>query len=350
MVRLMLTLALSGAGVFAGAITQTPFLGRTDLVPIYATVSDAEGRLVTDLTPEEFEVHDNGRRQEIALFSRSPQPITAVVMLDRSGSVMSQLEVVQHAAERFLENLFPDDRVRIGAFAQHIRMLPTDFTSDRRELIQILREGLEEDVLGPSPVWTAIDHAIGALKRASTRRVVLIFSDGHDDPGVEQVRTRFEDLVQRVVANNVMVYAIAVRGSPSPRSSGQLGSRKFASGVSSKRPDPRLRRIADASGGGYFELDRAQNLDAAFRRTAQELHNQYLIAFKPALLDGKAHEVEVKVRRRGTSVRARKNYIAVPWNQQREEVTSSRSRGAGSENSDTKSSGNSGTTGRGRRR
>ena len=62
---------------------------------------------------------------------------------------------------------------------------------------------------------------------------------------------------------------------------------------------------SDVSGGGYFEMDETQDLSATFVRVAEELHRQYWLGFAPRKLDGKTHEIEVKVRRRGLDVRAR---------------------------------------------
>jgi hypothetical protein len=73
-----------------------------------------------------------------------------------------------------------------------------------------------------------------------------------------------------------------------------------------------LRLIADETGGGYYELEPSDELAATFARIAEELHRQYWMAFTPARLDGRIHEIEVKVKRRGLDVRARKSYFADP--------------------------------------
>ena len=76
------------------------------------------------------------------------------------------------------------------------------------------------------------------------------------------------------------------------------------------KPDPGLKRLADQSGGGYFELGWKDNLGAVFTRVADELHHQYALAFPPKKLDGKTHKLEVKVKRPDLVIRGRKSYVA----------------------------------------
>ena len=77
------------------------------------------------------------------------------------------------------------------------------------------------------------------------------------------------------------------------------------------RPDRSLRRIAEETGGGSFELQKSDALASTFTRVAQELRSQYLLAFAPESLDGKVHKLEVRVKRPGVTIRARKSYSAV---------------------------------------
>jgi Ca-activated chloride channel family protein len=77
-------------------------------------------------------------------------------------------------------------------------------------------------------------------------------------------------------------------------------------------PDPDLRTLAVAGGGGYFELRSSDDLTATFERVARELHSQYLIGFEPPERDGRLHHLDVRVRRPGVTVRARRTYLASP--------------------------------------
>jgi Ca-activated chloride channel family protein len=268
---------------------QGPFRGRTDLVSVYATVTDRNGRLVTDLARDDFEVRDNGKLQKIVYFSSDLQPITGIVMLDRSFSMLDNFPLVEGATEQFIGKLMPADRIRIGDFSRRIVLNPSDFTSRQEELLDIVHHGLQD--FGPSPVWTAIDRSITALLGQEGRRVILVFTDGHNTMVEGQIATDLKDVARRAMIDEVMVYAIGLW-------------------QNHEKPDAGLRILAEQSGGGYFELDWTQNLGATFSRVADELHRQYGLAFAPAKLDGEIHRLDVKTTRPGLVIRTRKSYVA----------------------------------------
>src|SRR6476469_1242901 len=155
---------------------------RTGLkaVAVYVTVSDDEGRLVPNLAKDDFEVYDNGKKQEITLFDNGVQPITLVMLLDRSGSMVGNFSLVRSAAEQFVGQLLPADKARIGSFANRVQVDPREFTGSQHELLEILRTELQEP--GPTPLWNAVNVGITSLLHQEGRRVVLVFTDGMDSP------------------------------------------------------------------------------------------------------------------------------------------------------------------------
>jgi Ca-activated chloride channel homolog len=76
------------------------------------------------------------------------------------------------------------------------------------------------------------------------------------------------------------------------------------------QPDRGLKKLAEETGGGYFELKRTADLNETFTRVAEELHSQYVLGFSPEALDGKVHKLEVRVKKAGMTARARKSYLA----------------------------------------
>jgi Ca-activated chloride channel family protein len=291
-------------------------------VAVYTTVSDANGRLVPDLGRDEFEVFDNGKRQLIATFASDVQPITVVMMLDRSGSMFRNFTLVQRAAEAFVERMIPGDRARVGSFAARIQVDPRDFTGDRGELIRILQTELQEP--GPTPLWNAVNVGVTALLHQKGRRVILVFSDGIDRPMNAGNNASLRDVMRRAEREDVMVYAIglATQQFGSGRRvgrSGGFGGRGgglggFGAGPEIQKPDPGLPKIAGETGGGYFELTRTNDVVGTFARVADELHHQYLIGFEPTRLDGKTHKLEVRLKTPGLTARARKTYVAARSN------------------------------------
>ncbi|MEO6222357.1 MAG: VWA domain-containing protein [Vicinamibacterales bacterium] len=201
---------LTAGSLFARTEQQPVFRAGVPTVSIYATVVDATGRLIPSLRQDDFEVFDNGKRQDLTVFANDVQPITLVMMLDRSQSMEQNFTLVRDAAEHFVTNLLPQDRVRIGSFSNRIQLDPQSFTSDKDELIRILRNNLQPP--GPTPLWNATAVAMTALGREEGRRVVLLFTDGHDGPdfATRNTNVTLDQVRERAVAEAVMVYAIGL--------------------------------------------------------------------------------------------------------------------------------------------
>jgi VWFA-related protein len=354
-------LALTTVPALLVARQEPSFRAATHTVSIYATVVDGTGRLVPDLTKADFEVFDNGQPQSISVFANDIQPITIVIMLDRSGSMVGNFKLVRDAAEHFVSYLLPADKARLGSFSNRIQIDPSSFTSDKAELIRILHEDLQDG--GPTPLWNATAAAMTALREETGRRVVLIFTDGRDSPPRPFGNVSLPEVLDRSQREEVMLYGIGLadncdlagasrfqRGPRGPGGGGRGGPRMpprgpvgipgvpggiwpplppggnptggrdpgqprgnpYAWGPTCRgaQPDPGLKELADDGGGGYFELRGTDDLTSTFARVAEELHHQYLIAFNPAALDGQKHELTIKVRQPGMNVRARKNYVA----------------------------------------
>jgi Ca-activated chloride channel family protein len=304
------------SGQQEGQQNQQVFRGGLKAVAVYVTVSDAQGRLVPNLTKEDFEVYDNGKKQEITLFDNGVQPITVVMMLDRSGSMVGNFSLVRSAAEQFVGQLLPTDKARIGSFANRIQVDPREFTSSQHDLLQILRTELQEP--GPTPLWNAVNVGITSLLHQEGRRVVLVFTDGVDRPmGGNNIS--YHDVQKNAEQEDVMIFAVGLasrqfggggRGRGGVGIGGMGGSGGLRLPPEEPKVDAGLPKIAAATGGGYFELTSANNLGSTFRRIADELHRQYALAFTPQNLDGKVHKIEVKLKQPDLVARARKTYVA----------------------------------------
>jgi Ca-activated chloride channel homolog len=298
-------------------VAQGPFKSGASTVAVFTTVTDAAGRLVPDLDRTQFEVYDDGRLQTITTFASDVQPITVVLMLDRSLSMLSNFDLVVDAANAFVDRLLPNDRARIGSFSDRVQVDPHDFTSDKDVMRTILKSELQPP--GPTPLWNALGVAMTALLHEPGRRVVLVFTDGMDQPLNHASRNvTFKEVVRRSEQEDVMIYAIGLAGHLPFGTFGRPGGGGGIGGIGGwgsrrggeDKPDPGLQVLAQASGGGYFELTATDDLSPTFARVADELHRQYVLGFVPEKLDGKAHKLEVRVKGGGLSARARKTYIA----------------------------------------
>jgi Ca-activated chloride channel homolog len=304
-------------------VRQEPtFKSGASTVAVFATVQDPGGRLVPDLKQEDFEVYDNGKRQTLTIFANDIQPITVVMMLDRSGSMVANFDLVRDAAAEFVRQLLPADKARIGSFADRIQVDPRQFTGDKSALSDILQTELQE--AGPTPLWNAVNVGITALLHQDGRRVVLVFTDGMDRPmNMSPNNQTLKGVMKAAEEEDVMVYAIGLAGHdampfgrPSgggyggwPRGRPGYGGGGYGRGAVD-RPDPGLAELAGQTGGGYFELTSTSDLKSTFARVADELHHQYAMAFTPEKLDGKMHKLEVRLKNPSLNVRARRSYLA----------------------------------------
>lgn len=289
--------ALIFAAVVTGSAQQAPdqplFRSGVRTVSIFASVFDANGRIVPDLERDDFVVLEDGKPVDITLFSNESQPFTVVVMLDQSASMTANLDLLNAAAEQFVMRLLPIDRARVGAFSDKIQ-LSDAFTNDRDSLIADLKD---LQFGNPTRLNDAIGASLDALEGIDGRRVVLMFSDGEDTAS----KVGFRTVLDRARTEEVMVYSIGLES-------------EFFNGVrlQRSRPSRDLRKIAEETGGGYFELKKTDELSPTFTRVASELRSQYLLGFTPSALDGKPHRLEVRLKRPGLSARARKSYVALP--------------------------------------
>lgn len=282
-----------GLGLIAAVILlmspaqeKTVFRSGVQTVVLHATVRSEDGRLVPDLEKDAFEVHDDGRPVDVTVFSNDPQPITVVLLLDMSGSMMRNFMRVRESTKHFIDALHPEDRVRIGTFGIEVALSPW-LTGDKQILQRIVKEELWPG--GGTPLWEAVHAAMDSLKDESGRRVILTLTDGMDSGSIPGMEGSAGKARERAENDGFMVYAIGVEGAPL---------------------DEGITTLAEQTGGGYFTLEAGADLSATFVRVVEELRHQYVLGFTPPKADGRMHDLDVRIARPGMNVRARKNYRA----------------------------------------
>lgn len=278
-------------GLLAGptAAQQQPpaFHAANETVAVYATVQDADGRLVPDLTQADFAIRDEGRPVEITTFSSEIVPITVALLLDMSGSMSDEFLLVRRSTQHFFSTLLPADRVRLGTFGVEVSLSP-HLTGDRAVLDRVLDEEVWPG--GGTPLWSAIERGIESLVHEPGRRVILTLTDGADSCGFSGgVCASRRDVERAALQHGFMLYAIGMPGS---------------------ELDDGIRSLSERTGGGHFNLAEDDDLPEAFSRVSEELHRQYTLGFTPARLDGKTHRLEVRMTRPGLTARARESYVA----------------------------------------
>jgi Ca-activated chloride channel family protein len=317
------TLAALVLGVASGAAQQPTFRGASDTVRVFVTVLDRDGRLVTTLDRSNFEVRDEGKPQPITQFDNTPLPVRLIVMLDVSGSMQGNLELLRASASQLFARLGTNDVARVGSFGEDVQISPA-FTHDENALRNQLPTEIKPDA--PTPLWRAIDEAMDKFKdgdqddraadapatASDARPVILVLSDGKDSGTFtfRQHPVSQAEVIDRARRENVMIYAIGMRSRSQQRMPMGFGAAGLGAMLTADLPDPGLARVAEETGGGYTEVDLRDDLGAAFADVADELHSQYLLGYAPPERDGKVHKIDVRVDQKGMKPRARKSYVA----------------------------------------
>jgi len=307
MMRSRVSLVVVGFGALAGWLTSVlaiaPLPQRAPVVLLDVAVEDADGHLVTGLTRDEFEIVTGGAVRPIESFAAGQErPLSLVLLFDVSASVEARRKVVKNGVEKwFVDRLAPQDRVHVGSFARQTSIGPA-LSGNPKALLSAVGKALdprEADTLGPSPIWDAIDLAVAALARAEGRRAVLLVTDGRGTGN----RLSPEDATTHAAAEGVAVSVVGEDWEMTIRQDGNTGVRV--------RPGVALERIAIATGGLYLP-DRGipPAPGPIFERLLADLHGRYTLGFTPPVRDGKLHELDVRVRRPGLKLRARRWYAA----------------------------------------
>jgi len=309
-VAILVCCALEVGGTAARQSQQPVFRGHGEAVRVFVTATDRDGRLITTLGKDDFEIRDEGKPQPITLFDITPQPIRLIVLLDVSGSMEGNLPLLRAASEQLFARLRPDDLARLGTFGRNVVISP-EFTHDVRELREAIPQGIDPDA--PTPLWRAIDDAITAFgDGAEQRRAILVLSDGKDSgpTGFGRRIASQAEVIDRARADNVMIYGVGMRSRQQRTMAPGAGPGGLQAALLADLPDPGLARVAEESGGGYIEIRYGEDLVSAFGRIVDELHSQYLLGFAPPKRDGKLHRIEVRVSRKGVKVRGQRSYVA----------------------------------------
>jgi len=286
-----------GAAVIAAA--QTPevrptFRSAIDLTTVTATVLDRDGRLVTGLPREAFQVFEDGEPQAITQFTNERVPVSLALLLDVSDSMFGRrLQDARVAIDRFAVALLdPADEFSILAF-NHRQLLLSEWTTDRRSA-SVALEPVRPS--GSTAIYDAVASALPLVGiRHRQRAALLVISDGADTAS----ETTLRDLRSMLLRSDAFVYAVAI-------DSADRGPINAAVNPTA------LREVTDQSGGRTLVVRSSNELVAALTEVADELNSQYLIGYSSArAADGQYHTIRVRVNQADYRVRARNGYVAV---------------------------------------
>ena len=289
------------------ASAQTPrFRSATELVNLNVTVLGANAQPVDGLTAEQFEIFEDGVRQDLQFFAPGDMPLDVVVLLDTSASMAGSLPLVQNAASRFAQALRADDRATIMGISGGLRVLQT-FTSDKSALVTAITA---TKPAGRTPLYASIYTALNELDKVRKaydvprRQAIVVLSDGQDTAsGFE-----FDELMKSVRRQAVPIYTIAPRPSKTIKA-----QREAVFGENTHEQDFELRKLATETGARAFFPVALHELAGVYSDIATELAHQYSLGYQStnANADGTFRRIALRVTVPGVKWRTRAGYLAL---------------------------------------
>jgi len=287
-------LMLSYPRIAAQQDDQATFRTGTRLVVLYCGVFDRQGRMVTDLPQSAFKVYENKVEQSIRIFRREDIPISLGIVIDNSGSMRTKRQKVEAASIRLVKSSQRDDEVFIVNFNDEA-YLDVTFTPE----IKKMEEGVARiDSRGGTALRDAVSMSLDYLRTEGKKdkKVLLVVTDGND---TASVGISLEKLVQKAEKSGVLIYAIGILGDEDRREA--------------KKAQRAMNALTKASGGASYYPEATESVDSVADQVANDIRNQYVIAYSPALqaLDGTYRQIKVNAGSR-YSVRTRTGYYATP--------------------------------------
>jgi VWFA-related protein len=297
-----------------------PIRVRVDMVSLPVVVTDKVGRRITDLAKDDFQVFENGVRQEIAGFAATDEPVNVALLLDTSGSTELRLAKIQNAAISFVNQLHPDDEVAVLSFADDVK-LQLDFSIDRdKNEYGIKKTRTGEWTVLYEAVWLALEEV---LKPVQERKALVIFSDGVDTRSHTVSMNETLELAKETGATIYCVYFNTELDQYKRSTKSVLGGSlppvimnpypPVVTGPGATSPEysagrKYLESLAEYSGGLLF--DGMSNLEYAFSQVARELASQYSIGYYSSddRRDGKFRKIQVKLAKPDLVARTKKGY------------------------------------------
>lgn len=274
---------------------QQKFRGGVELVSLNVTVTDGT-KYVTNLTEADFEVFEDGVKQDLTYFSRVQQPIALSLLLDTSNSMEARLETAQDAAIGFVKRMRPEDIATVIEFNSIVNIAQT-FTSEIGLLERAIRQ---TSVNGSTSLYNAIYISLKALKkeRALTseeirREAIIVLSDGDDTSSLIE----YEEVLNLAKRSETAIYAIGLRQA-------EIGRPRF------KEAEFVLRQLSQETGGRAFFPGSVGELPKIYEQISEELSSQYSLAYssRNPVRDGAWRRVLVRVNKPNLTARTRQGY------------------------------------------
>ena len=293
-------IAACASAALAAQQTQQPPKIRSgiDLVSLNVSVTDPAGKYVTELEQADFEVFEDGAKQNVSFFSRKQQPIALAVLLDTSNSMEEKMATAQEAAVGFAKRLQPEDVAEVIDFSSQVRILQ-GFTNDAQALERAIRSTNAD---GSTALYNAIYISLKELGkvRARTedeirRQAIVVLSDGDDTSSL----LPYEEVLDLAKRSETAIYTIGLR------------EQRDGSRPNFKEAEYVLKQLAQETGGRSFFPASVHELPRIYDQISQELATLYSIAYtsKNPVRNGAWRRIVVRVSKPGMIARTRQGYF-----------------------------------------
>lgn len=286
----------------------------TSLISVPAVVLDRSGRYIPNLHKEDFRIFEDNVEQEVAYFAPVEKPFTVALMLDTSGSTQAQLAQLRAAANAFIRQLRPEDRLLIMTFdgSVHVLAEPTDVSAIRRMKIRI------PEVTDGTVLYDAVDFALNMrLAQIPGRKAIILFTDGVDMSSKATYKRNLRDAEEQ----DVLIYTVKYNTLPQlPARLAAIANEKAREKVRERMikkyavSETYMRALAEKTGGRFYTAEGLADVEQAFGAITQELGMQYSLGYYPKGSDkaGGQRSIKVRVRQPNLVVRARDSYSTSP--------------------------------------
>ncbi len=289
--------ACVGAGLAAQQQQPPKLRSGVELVSLNVSVTDGGGKYITDLEQADFEVFEDGARQNITFYSRKQQPIALAVLLDTSNSMEDKMATAQEAAVGFAKRLQQDDVAEVIDFSSQVRILQ-GFTNNAAELEKAIRSTRAD---GSTALYNAIYISLKELKKIKARtedeirrQAIVVLSDGDDTSSL----LPYEEVLDLAKRSETAIYTIGLR---EQRETGR---------ASFKEAEYVLKQLAQETGGRSFFPTSVHELPKIYEQISQELSTLYSVAYssRNPSRNGAWRRIVVRLARPGLLARTRQGY------------------------------------------
>jgi Ca-activated chloride channel family protein len=276
---------------------------EANLVTVPARIMDRDGRYITDLRKEDFQIFEDGVEQEVAFFTPAEQPLTILLLVDVSSSMSPHKANLERGVNGFVSALRPNDQLTAASFFQWVETsVPTTKVSALREDI---RPKIKQEADCPTYLYDAVDEGLKRMKKVRGRKAIVLFSDGE---GLGFTATA-KGTLHKAQEQDALIYTVQFGTIHAPEPPHYESRKDYFEEIA--KIDGYMRDLAQKTGGRYYRVEELSNFATTFRPVAEELRRQYILGYYPKqpLQAGQQRQIKVRVRPSNLVVQARDSYI-----------------------------------------